>query len=160
MIESNLYYAVAQRTQNGRYMNLWLNGSDKKDMIDPQILYSALEEKGMYEMVNGIKAAVMGTFSFYLLDFINGQIGLLSALKTTEGVSIAALLNSTKNVIDEEANQRNINGILNIGFTPGENKKTKNEKAIELKFWGRETKSNTSDHVFQSFLKNLTNWTK
>jgi hypothetical protein len=160
-MESNLYFAIAQRTANGRYINLWINGSDRKEMIAPENLYGVLREKNMHEMVGQINAIVLRSYSMYLLDFTTGNIGLLSALKTKDGVSVMEALSGAKNVIDLESKQESVSYLLNIGSNQeGKSRTNKTEEALKLRFSNSKKISQEADNSFQSFLKNLSNWQK
>jgi hypothetical protein len=160
-MESNLYFAIAQRTANGRYINLWINGSDRKEMIAPENLYGVLREKNMHEMVGQINSIVLGSYSMYLLDFTTGNIGLLSALKTKDGVSVMEALSGAKNAVDLESKQESVSYLLNIGSNQeGKSRTNKTEEALKLRFWNSKKISQEADNSFQSFLKNLSNWQK
>jgi len=160
-MESNLYFAIAQRTANGRYINLWINGSDRKEMIAPENLYGVLREKNMHEMVGQINAIVLGSYSMYLLDFTTGNIGLLSALKTKDGVSVMEALSGAKNSVDLESKQESVSYLLDIGSNrEGKSRTNKKEEALKLRFSNSRKTSQEADNSFQSFLKNLSNWQK
>ena len=154
-MENNLFYAIAQRTRDGRYINMWINGSPRQERVLPAKLYDILITRGQTDLIPTIKETILMNYSIYLIDFVNAKIGHLSTIKTKEGSSIMEVISAAPNIIDAEARQEQLNQALNITAAPKEQPK---KKEGELIFSNRKKKSSESENSFQQFLSNLQNF--
>jgi hypothetical protein len=162
MDNQKIYFIIAQRTSNGKYINCWINGSEKKEMIKNEAFFEMIVENGLDLILPDIKETVIRTYSLYMIDFSKFTIKLLSAVLAEKEQEVMEVINQTTSIVDKEYNNRqngiNIDQIMNIGSglnaydTALGKKNSKNKPQISKQRTQNEVESSFNSG-FQNFLK-------
>jgi len=155
MENEKLYFIVAQRNQSGTYANIYVNGSDRRNILKKEAFLKMLDDNGRGDLKGDVLSTVFQTFSLYMIDLVNGRVGLLSAVRQDPEVSVQQVINMTPGMIDAENSQGNVSDLLNIG---SDRPSVNEPKEDPVPRYGKRTKDNTRNNVFSEFLGNLSNF--
>lgn len=159
MNDQKIFYLIAQRTQRADYINCWINGSERKELLKSEVFLNLFTNAGLSDIIPDIKKDIMGTYSMYVIDFSNGNISLLSATIADKEHEVMEVLAKTPSIVDNDSRQelRKVDSILNIGSGGSaieRHEKTKGQPVIARKT------SSTGDSMMASFQRFLTRFVK